>query len=513
MIYHFDTQDARKYGTDEAILLYNIVGWLRVNKAEGRNRYDGRTWTYNTARALVEVFDEMWGEEKIRRLINNLVEKHGVLLKGNYNAEVGRRRDDRTLWLALADEARITPKKDLPKDASKDQDGRHKSGQPSAAPAPPPAEPPSEMTEAPVGNDAGLRRNCGTPPSEMTDASVGNDAGLRRNCGTPPSEMTDASVGIDGHIKEQKETSIGKTASEKQQQPLLPPQLPFDEEPAGDGQVAAAAEVPPEGEMTGEMTENLTPEDRDARRVVAHTLHSLGVKGTEAEALVAGFPLEEIRRQIEWLPYNNCEKPGYWLPRYIRDRWPKPPALVRQEAEAAKQSRREASGTTATQERQREKDGRQCQERRRREYRERLGTDGEAALLAEADAAAMAIPFCRDTALKHPKRKDAPSYRQMRSIELDKIVDARLEAADGPDAAGSAGGPPLDVAVADPGGPPVGLDVGLTQREPPVDLLGGEPPVLDGDVEAGFGDGQPGGGFLDGQVHRISLMETGYPNG
>ena len=142
MIYHFDTADARAYGTDEAILLYNIVGWLRLNKAEGRNQFDGRTWTYNSARALAEVMDHMWSEDQIRRLVNKLTTK-GVLRKGNFNREIGRRADDRTLWLALEDETRIKTSKPGQGGKKDDPPAPKDKKKPSAADEGNPADPPA----------------------------------------------------------------------------------------------------------------------------------------------------------------------------------------------------------------------------------------------------------------------------------------------------------------------------------------------------------------------------------
>ena len=48
----FDIEDAKKYGVDSAIILYNLRFWLAHNKANGTHINDGYVWTYNSARAL-----------------------------------------------------------------------------------------------------------------------------------------------------------------------------------------------------------------------------------------------------------------------------------------------------------------------------------------------------------------------------------------------------------------------------------------------------------------------------
>ena len=38
--YHFDTDDAEKYGIDGAIVLYNFKHWIQKNIANKKNFYD-----------------------------------------------------------------------------------------------------------------------------------------------------------------------------------------------------------------------------------------------------------------------------------------------------------------------------------------------------------------------------------------------------------------------------------------------------------------------------------------
>ncbi len=107
MNYSFDIEDAKMYGVDEAIMLYNIKFWVMKNKANEKNQFeieiDGkieiRTWTFNSHRAFSELFP-FWSTKQIRRIMNNL-EVKGAVLSGNYN----KIKYDRTKWYALKHES------------------------------------------------------------------------------------------------------------------------------------------------------------------------------------------------------------------------------------------------------------------------------------------------------------------------------------------------------------------------------------------------------------------------
>lgn len=98
MNYSFDVEMAKKLGVNEAIMLQNIVFWLKKNKANRKNFFDGRYWTYNSYKAFVELFP-FWSEPQIKRIIQSLAEQ-GVIVKGNYNESPY----DRTNWYSLTDE-------------------------------------------------------------------------------------------------------------------------------------------------------------------------------------------------------------------------------------------------------------------------------------------------------------------------------------------------------------------------------------------------------------------------
>jgi hypothetical protein len=110
MHHSFDIKYAEKYGVYESIMINNFQYWIIKNKANGKHNYDGRTWTYNSVKALEEIFP-YWKSGQIRRCIDSLVEQ-GVLIKGDYN----KNRYERPTWYAFFDESFfLNPKHDLPK--------------------------------------------------------------------------------------------------------------------------------------------------------------------------------------------------------------------------------------------------------------------------------------------------------------------------------------------------------------------------------------------------------------
>ena len=98
MHHQFDTVIAKKYGVNAAVLYSNFQYWVARNKANGHNCRDGRTWTFNSMRALVDLHPYMsvWA---VRAALKTLIDA-GVLLAANYNL----RGYDRTTWYAFQDE-------------------------------------------------------------------------------------------------------------------------------------------------------------------------------------------------------------------------------------------------------------------------------------------------------------------------------------------------------------------------------------------------------------------------
>ena len=98
MIHSFKTALAKMYGIEEAVMIHNFHHWITENKANDRNFFDGRYWTFNSQKAYAELFPYL-NEGKIKRVIGSLIEK-GILMKGNYNTN----QYDRTNWYAFTDE-------------------------------------------------------------------------------------------------------------------------------------------------------------------------------------------------------------------------------------------------------------------------------------------------------------------------------------------------------------------------------------------------------------------------
>jgi hypothetical protein len=134
--YHFDSEHAQRWGLPEAVLLHNLIFWLRKNKAEGRHFHDGRYWTYNTVKGLARLFP-FWSEHQVRRYLDSLRDQ-GVILSGNYDPD----KFKRALWLAVADESLLMlPDPETPGQAGQaDQaaPGDQGGDQPDLAGSPPP---------------------------------------------------------------------------------------------------------------------------------------------------------------------------------------------------------------------------------------------------------------------------------------------------------------------------------------------------------------------------------------
>lgn len=108
MQHHFDVDIAVRYGMVEAILINHYEYWIELNRTNDRNYYDGRYWTFNSMKAMLEIFPYLT-EKKIRTALKNLQDE-GLILTGNYN----RSAYDRTLWYAFSDLAlSILPKRQM----------------------------------------------------------------------------------------------------------------------------------------------------------------------------------------------------------------------------------------------------------------------------------------------------------------------------------------------------------------------------------------------------------------
>ena len=98
-LYTFSAPMAEKYGVDGAVMLQNIIFWVNHNRANGRNFYDGRYWTYNSINAFKLQFP-FWTPRQIDRILKRL-EEQGAIVTGSYNDNPW----DHTKWFALSDSA------------------------------------------------------------------------------------------------------------------------------------------------------------------------------------------------------------------------------------------------------------------------------------------------------------------------------------------------------------------------------------------------------------------------
>lgn len=102
MNHSFDIETAKKYGVEEAVFIENMRFWIAKNMANERHFYDGRYWTYNSAKAFTQLFP-YWSASQVNRIIKKL-ELAGVLLSGNFNQSAY----DRTKWYSLNEEIHFT---------------------------------------------------------------------------------------------------------------------------------------------------------------------------------------------------------------------------------------------------------------------------------------------------------------------------------------------------------------------------------------------------------------------
>ena len=100
MQHHFDIDLAVKYGILEAILLNHFDFWIKHNEANGVNYADGNYWTYNSVKALQELFPYV-SERKIRYAIDHL-KAEDLLISSQRNAA----NYDRTMWYALTEKGK-----------------------------------------------------------------------------------------------------------------------------------------------------------------------------------------------------------------------------------------------------------------------------------------------------------------------------------------------------------------------------------------------------------------------
>jgi uncharacterized phage protein (TIGR02220 family) len=97
MNHSFNIEVAKKYGVEYAIILENMSWWIAKNKANKKHFYEGRYWTYNSAKAFSELFP-YWSVHQIGRFLRDL-ETKGLIVSGNFN----KAGYDKTKWYSVND--------------------------------------------------------------------------------------------------------------------------------------------------------------------------------------------------------------------------------------------------------------------------------------------------------------------------------------------------------------------------------------------------------------------------
>ena len=95
MVFAFDDEIAKVVGVPAAVVFNTLAHWILYNESAGKNFFDGRHWTYNSAKGYTKSFP-FFTESQIRRALAKLVDS-GYLVTGCYNAV----QYDRTTWYSF----------------------------------------------------------------------------------------------------------------------------------------------------------------------------------------------------------------------------------------------------------------------------------------------------------------------------------------------------------------------------------------------------------------------------
>ena len=100
MHHSFNVELAKEYGILEAVLLNHLWFWIKKNKANNTNYFDGSYWTFNSTKAFSELFPYA-SERQIKYALKHLREEE-IIKVGNYNKDTR----DRTLWYAFTEKGK-----------------------------------------------------------------------------------------------------------------------------------------------------------------------------------------------------------------------------------------------------------------------------------------------------------------------------------------------------------------------------------------------------------------------
>jgi hypothetical protein len=108
MEHSFSISVAKDFSVGAAIIVRHLQYWILLNRANKHNKINGKTWTYNTHKALTEVFT-YWSEPQIKRILRTLVDGE-VIEKAYHN----KNKWDKTTWYAFTDEEKWLGSSELP---------------------------------------------------------------------------------------------------------------------------------------------------------------------------------------------------------------------------------------------------------------------------------------------------------------------------------------------------------------------------------------------------------------
>ena len=100
MTHTFDSNIAKQIGVNAAVLFNYFSFWIAKNEANKSNYHNGHYWTYNSVKALQELFPYMTARQ-IGTAIKKLIDE-GLVIKDNFNTD----KYNHTLWYAITDKGK-----------------------------------------------------------------------------------------------------------------------------------------------------------------------------------------------------------------------------------------------------------------------------------------------------------------------------------------------------------------------------------------------------------------------
>lgn len=94
-LHSFDPDVAKAVGVNAATIYQSILFWTRKNLANERHVRDGKVWTYNSVKAMEDLFPYLTAHQ-IRTAMQKLLDS-GLIFEGNFNETTY----DRTKWYGV----------------------------------------------------------------------------------------------------------------------------------------------------------------------------------------------------------------------------------------------------------------------------------------------------------------------------------------------------------------------------------------------------------------------------